>query len=63
MMALCRQTIYMMGVICQNRQQYKVAEELFVKHLSNRKRGQYSDFTKRQVLNNLASITNNKQNE
>ena len=55
--SLINDSIYMMGVICQNRQQYKEAEELFARHLDNRRRGQYSDFTKKQVLNHLARIT------
>lgn len=46
----------MMGVICQDKHQYKEAREQFMKHLTNRRRGQYSDFTKKQVLSHLTSI-------
>ena len=55
--ALINDSIYMMGVICQDRHQYKEAKELFIKHLVNRRRGQYSDFTKEQVLNHILRIT------
>ena len=54
--ALINDSIYMMGVICQDKHQYKEAREQFMKHLTNRRRGQYSDFTKKQVLSHLTSI-------
>ena len=55
--SLINDSIYMMGVICQDKLQYKEAKELFMKHLVNRRRGQYSDFTKEQVLNHILRIT------
>ena len=55
--SLINDSIYMMGVICQDKLQYKEAKELFMKHLVNRRRGQYSDFTKKQVLNHILRIT------
>ena len=55
--SLINDSIYMMGVICQKRQQYKEAEELFTKHLANRRRGQYSDFSRKQVMNHILRIT------
>ena len=54
--ALINDSIYMTGVICQDKHQYKEAREQFMKHLTNRRRGQYSDFTKKQVLSHLTSI-------
>ena len=54
--ALINDSIYMMGVICQDKHQYKEAREQFMKHLTTRRRGQYSDFTKKQVLSHLTSI-------
>ena len=61
--SLINDSVYMMGDICQNRQQYKEAEELFIEHLANRRRGQYSDFTKKQVMNHLTSLTKRMQAE
>ena len=55
--SLINDSIYMMGVICQDKHQYKEAKELFIKHLVNRRRGQYSDFKKEQVLNHILRIT------
>ena len=61
--SLINDSIYMMGVICQDKHQYKEAKELFMKHLVNRRRGQYSDFTKKQVLNHILRITKKEQYE
>ena len=55
--SLINDSIYMMGVICQDKHQYKEAKELFMKHLVNRRRGQYSDFSRKQVLNHILRIT------
>ena len=55
--SLINDSIYMMGVICQDKHQYKEAKEHFMKHLANRRRRQYSDFTKKQVMSHLTSIT------
>ena len=60
--ALINDSIYMMGVICQDKHQYKEAKEHFMQHLANRRRGQFSDFTKKQVMSHLTSITK-KQTE
>jgi len=55
--ALINDSIYMMGVICQDKHQYNEAKEHFMKHLANRRRGQFSDFTKKQVMSHITSIT------
>ena len=55
--SLINDSIYMMGVICQDKLQYNEAKELFMKHLVNRRRGQYSDFSREQVLNHILRIT------
>ena len=55
--SLINDSIYMMGVICQDKLQYKEAKELFMKHLVNRRRGQYSDFSREQFLNHILRIT------
>lgn len=60
--SLINDSIYMMGVICQDKHQYKEAKELFMKHLANRRRGQISDFAKKQVISHITSITK-KQTE
>ena len=60
--SLINDSIYMMGVICQDKLQYNEAKELFMKHLVNRRRGQYSDFAKKQAMSHLTCITK-KQTE
>lgn len=54
-------SIYMSGVICKDKHQYHEANDLFVRHLANRKRGQHSDFTRKQVLKKLAEIASEIQ--
>ena len=60
--ALINDSIYMMGAILQDKHQYEEAKELFMKHLANRRRGQYSDFAKKQAMSHLTCITK-KQTE
>ena len=55
--SLKNDSIYMMGPIRQKQQKFEEAKELFTMHLNNRKRGLYSDFTKKQVMNHLSALS------
>ena len=56
--ALINDSVYMAGVICQKQHKYEEAKGFFLRHLENRKPFQYSDFTKKQVMNHLSELEN-----